>query len=126
VLPEGFPFYQFNTLIPLDVMGRLYVQIGGRVYIRYCLLKHVSVKTTPQSANHIVNKSAKLTQNTSVVFVVNLIVMTTTLGAGYSTWRADTAYSGFGQFKGHNSGVEELGDYITWSRYYAHQHIHKG
>jgi len=31
--------------------------------------------------------------------------MTTFLGAGYSTWRADTAYSVFGQFKGHNSGV---------------------
>jgi len=31
--------------------------------------------------------------------------MTTFLGAGYSTWRADTTNSGFGQFKGHNSGV---------------------
>jgi len=31
--------------------------------------------------------------------------MTTFLGAGYSTWRADTANSVFGQFKGHNSGV---------------------
>jgi len=28
--------------------------------------------------------------------------MTTFLGAGYSAWRA---YSAFGQFKGHNSGV---------------------
>jgi len=51
------------------------------------------------------NKSAKLTQNTPVVFVVNSIVMTTFLGAGYSTWRADTANSVFGHFKGHNSGV---------------------
>jgi len=31
--------------------------------------------------------------------------MTTFLGAGYSIWRADTANSVFGQFKGHNSGV---------------------
>jgi len=31
--------------------------------------------------------------------------MTTLLGAGYLTWRADTANSVFGQFKGHNSGV---------------------
>jgi len=31
--------------------------------------------------------------------------MTTFLGAGYSTWIADTANSVFGQFKGHNSGV---------------------
>jgi len=38
------------------------------------------------------NKSAKLTQNTPVVFVVNSMVMTTFLGAGYLTWRADTAY----------------------------------
>jgi len=30
------------------------------------------------------NKSAKLTQNTHVVFVVNSIVMTTFLGAGFS------------------------------------------
>jgi len=29
----------------------------------------------------------------------------TFLGAGYSTWRADTANSVFGQFKGHNLGV---------------------
>jgi len=35
------------------------------------------------------NKSAKLTQNTPVVFVVNLMVMTKSLGAGYSTWRAN-------------------------------------
>jgi len=33
------------------------------------------------------------------------MVMTTFLGAGYSTWRADTANSVFGQFKGHNSEV---------------------
>jgi len=33
------------------------------------------------------------------------MVMTTFLGAGYSTWRADTANSVVGQFKGHNSGV---------------------
>ena len=31
--------------------------------------------------------------------------MTMFLGAGYSTWRADSANSVFGQFKGHNSGV---------------------
>jgi len=31
--------------------------------------------------------------------------MTAFLGAGYSTWRADTANSVFGQLKGHNSGV---------------------
>ena len=46
------------------------------------------------------NKSAKLTQNTPVVFVVNSMVMTTVLGAGCSAWRADTANSDFGQFKG--------------------------
>jgi len=40
-----------------------------------------------------------------VVFVVNSMVMKTFLGAGYSTWRADTANSVFGQCKGHNSGV---------------------
>jgi len=33
------------------------------------------------------------------------MLMTTFLGAGYSTCRADTANSVFGQFKGHNSGV---------------------
>jgi len=33
------------------------------------------------------------------------MVMTTFLGAGYSTWRADTANSVVAQFKGHNSGV---------------------
>jgi len=33
------------------------------------------------------------------------MVMTKNLGAGYSTWRAYTAKSGFGQFKDHNSGV---------------------
>jgi len=52
------------------------------------------------------------------------MVMTTFLGAGYSTWRADTAHSVFGQFKGHNSGVHEgfgwlcsktaLGDEKEW------------
>jgi len=31
--------------------------------------------------------------------------MTTFLGAGNSTWRADTANLVFGQFKDHNSGV---------------------
>ena len=51
------------------------------------------------------NKSAKLTQNTPVVFVVNSMVMTTLLGVGYSTSRADATNSVFGQFKGHNSGV---------------------
>jgi len=51
------------------------------------------------------NNSAKLTQNTPVVLVVNLMVMTTFLGAGCWTWRADTANSVFGQFKGHNLGV---------------------
>jgi len=54
--------------------------------------------------NLILNKSAKLTQNTPVVFVVNSMVMTTFLGAGYSSWRADTANSVFGQFKGRNLG----------------------
>jgi len=33
------------------------------------------------------------------------MVMTTFLGAGYSTWGAHIANSGFGQFKGHSSGV---------------------
>jgi len=33
------------------------------------------------------------------------MVMTTFLGAGYSSWRADTANSVFGQLKGNNSGV---------------------
>jgi len=62
------------------------------------------------------NKSAKLTLNTPIVFVVNSMVMTTFLGAGYSTWRANTANSVFGQFKGHNSGVPwGLADYKTWS-----------
>ena len=55
-----------------------------------------------------------------VIFVENSMVMTTFLGAGYSTWRADTANSVFGQFNGHNSGI-----YRTWSRYNAHQHIHQ-
>ena len=41
----------------------------------------------------IYNKSSKLTQNTPVVFVVNSMVISTFLGAGYSTWRADTANS---------------------------------
>jgi len=62
-----------------------------------------------------------------VVFVINSMVMMTFLGAGYSTWRADTANSVVGQFKGHNSGVlgGDLAGYRTWSRYYAHQHIHQ-
>jgi len=33
------------------------------------------------------------------------MVMTTLLGVGYSTSRADATNSVFGQFKGHNSGV---------------------
>jgi len=33
------------------------------------------------------------------------MVLTTYLGTGNMTWRADTATSVFGQFKGHNSGV---------------------
>jgi len=33
------------------------------------------------------------------------MAMTTFLGAGYLTWRADTGNSVFGQLKGHNSGV---------------------
>ena len=43
------------------------------------------------------------------------MVMTTLLGAGYSTWGADTANSVFGQFKGYNSGVRERPDknYLT-------------
>jgi len=45
-----------------------------------------------------------------VVFVVNSMVMTF-LGAGYSTWTADTANSVFGQFKGHYSGVGDLAGY---------------
>jgi len=60
-----------------------------------------------------------------VIFVVNSMVMTTFLGAGYLTWKADTANSVFGQFKSHDSGVPggiwqviELG-----LRYYVHQHI---
>jgi len=53
----------------------------------------------------ITNKSAKLTQNTPVVFVVNSMVITTFLGAGYSTWRADTANSVFRKLKGYNAGV---------------------
>jgi len=43
----------------------------------------------------ILNKSAKLTQNTPAVFLLNSMEMTF-LGAEYSV---------FGQFKGHNSGV---------------------
>ena len=35
------------------------------------------------------------------------------LGAGYLTWRANTANSDFGQFKGHNSGVGDLAGYRT-------------
>jgi len=33
----------------------------------------------------------------------------------------------FGQLKGHNSGVPmgDLAGYRTWSRHYAHQHIHQ-
>jgi len=51
------------------------------------------------------NKSAKLAQNKPVIFVVNSMVMTTFLEAGYSTWSADTPNSVFGQFKGHYSEV---------------------
>ena len=40
-----------------------------------------------------------------VILVVNSMVMTTFLGAGHSTSRADTANSVFVQFKSHNSGV---------------------
>jgi len=35
------------------------------------------------------------------------MVMTTFLGAGYSTWRADTANLVDRRLKGHNSGVPE-------------------
>jgi len=51
----------------------------------------------------------------------------TFLGAGYSTWRADTSNSVFGQLKGHNSGVPggDLAGYRTWSRYDTHQRIHQ-
>jgi len=52
--------------------------------------------------------------------------MTTFLGAGYSTWKADTVNSVFGQFKRHFSEVPgDLAGYRTWSCYYAHQHIHQ-
>jgi len=37
--------------------------------------------------------------------MVNSILLTTFLGAGYWTWRADTANSVFGQFQDHNSEV---------------------
>jgi len=37
--------------------------------------------------------------------VVNPILNATFLGARYSTWRADSTNSGFGQFEDHNSGV---------------------
>jgi len=49
--------------------------------------------------------SAKLTQNTPVVFVVNSMVMTTFFGSRIFDLRADTANSVFGQFKGQNLGV---------------------
>jgi len=42
-----------------------------------------------KNKEHYFNKSTKLTQNTLVVFVVNLMVMTTFLGAGHSAWRAN-------------------------------------
>jgi len=62
-----------------------------------------------QFPNIKINKSAKMTQNTPVVFVVKSMVMTTFLGVRYSTWRADTAYSVFGQFNGHDLGVGKFG-----------------
>jgi len=62
------------------------------------------------------NKRAKLTQNTPVVFVVNSILMTTILGAGYSTWKAHVANKVFGQFKGHNSGVHMIWQVIKLGR----------
>jgi len=73
-----------------------YVRLTANIKVKYKL-------------TYTKNKSAKLTQNTPGVFVVNSVVMTTFLGAGYSTWRADTTNSGFGQFKGHNSGEGEIG-----------------
>ena len=73
----------------------------------------------------ITNKTAKPTQNTPVLFVVNSIVMTTFLGAGYSTLRADLLI----QFLDNSRAIiQEWGDlagYRTWSRYYALQHVHQ-
>jgi len=69
------------------------------------ILRTLNNKHTTYCLQDNDNKSDRLTQNTPVVFVVNSMVMTTFLGAGYSTWRADTANSVFGQFKGHNSGM---------------------
>ena len=60
------------------------------------------------------NKIAKRTQNTPVVFVVNSMVVTPFLKAGYYTWRADTANSVFLQFTGHKSEVP--GQVIELSR----------
>ena len=45
-------------------------------------------------------KRAKLTQNTPVVFVANLMVMTTFLGAGYST-TVKTIFSEYVSIKHH-------------------------
>jgi len=97
----------------------------------------------------IVNKSAKRTQNTPVVFLVNSMVMTTFLAiwthrtVGYTTpspirrnWpsSSDCIFIRLGeqipliQFLDNSRAViqECMGDlagYRTWSWYYAHQHI---
>ena len=90
------------------------------------MVDFVSTTKNTKKINNKSNKRAKLTQNTPIIFVVNLMVMTPFLEAGYLTWRADTSNSVFGQFKGHNSGVPGgLAGYRIWSRYYAHQHIHQ-
>jgi len=69
------------------VCGRLRTQM---------LTKHTQGK-------HYIQKCQ--TDTKYVVFVVNSMVMTTFLEAGYWTWRENTTNSVFGQFKGHNSGV---------------------
>ena len=57
------------------------------------------------------NKSFTLTQNTPVKIHFD----------------SESVNPNFGQLKGHNSGVHggNLAGYRTWSRYYAHQHIHQ-
>jgi len=79
--------------------------------------------------NSSANKSAKLTQNTPVVVVVNSMVMATT----NVFWEQDIQLGEqipLIQFLDNSRAIiqECLGDLAgnrTWSRYYAHQHIHQ-
>jgi len=57
--------------------------------------------------------------------IMPINIFTKFIKTGLKPFDLESGNSTFGQFKGHNSGVPgDLAGYITWSRYYAYQHLH--